>query len=251
MRSSRLLPDISRASLELLLRPPVGRPVVSEDLYQPTSLHQDIQQAFCPEQPLTDELIVNIILKYFYCYVYPGSSAQKIALSQVSLLFDAFVHRRQGSEVLKGREALRRDLLKYGFALAMLADVPKTAHIFREIAGRKILPQQFNHRFQGIDIGAGTGILMLAQAVAARRNSFQDLIITGIERETNTSLRTAAISSELGTGLLVSQNAVKPETYSFIDHKPVTVITNETLPGTSARLWKEDFILISQTLFRH
>lgn len=225
--------------------------IIPEDFYLPTSLKHDIQQAFCPEHELSDKLIINIILKYFYNFVHPGTSARKIALSEISLLFDAFVHRRLGSRALKDRDHLRKTLLKYGFALVMLADVPKSAHIFREIAGRKIHPEKFHNHFLGIDIGAGTGILMLAQAVAARRNRFQDLSITGIEREINTCQRTMALSRELGTGEMISSNAVNPDTYSFVKARSVTMITNETLPGASARLWKEDFIQISQTLFRH
>ncbi|MCA1742941.1 MAG: hypothetical protein LC631_03195, partial [Desulfovibrionales bacterium] len=93
------------------------------------------------------------------------------------------------------------------------------------------------------------GILMLAQMIAARKNRFRKIEIVGIEREKSTLERTQLIAEVLNIGKVIGADAKKIQTYSFFQDRRVTFISNETLPGSDARLWKEDFIVINKTLF--
>ncbi|WP_028574298.1 hypothetical protein [Desulfonatronovibrio hydrogenovorans] len=241
--------SIQSASLRLLLRPPLDRNILKPGIYSPTSLVQDIEKASCPDHLVTDQDIMNILVKYFHAYIHPGSIETVISLKEISAGFDAFVHRRLGSELLWDQKELRATLLKYGFALAMLADIPKSAAIFREIAGQTLNPDEYKDTFLGLDIGAGTGILMLAQQIAARRNRFSRMEIIGLERDQPTCERTSLIARTLRLGKVSMADARKVSSYDCLKNRPVTCVTNETLPGASARLWKEDFIKINRVLF--
>ncbi|MFO7727874.1 MAG: hypothetical protein R6X11_06065 [Desulfonatronovibrio sp.] len=236
-------------SLRLLIREPVNSDIIKKEFYSPASLLEDIEKNSSPDARLTDGDIFNILIKYFHAYIYPDSISFRLSLKEITTCFNQFIHRRLGCELLWNKPELRKKFLKYGFALAMLADLPKTAHIFREIACRKINPGHFGYNFIGLDIGAGTGILMLAQWLCARKNKFRHIEIAGVERDPDTFDRTRKIAEKLGFGHMSGKEAKNRSTYSFLHNSPVTFITNETLPGASARLWKEDFIKINKTLF--
>ncbi len=90
---------------------------------------------------------------------------------------------------------------------------------------------------------------MLAQMISAKKNKFSEIEITGIEREKNTLERTQLIAEVLNIGKVIGADAKKTQAYSFFQDRPVTFISNETLPGSDARLWKEDFIAINKILF--
>ncbi|GKT29126.1 hypothetical protein ADUPG1_001052, partial [Aduncisulcus paluster] len=126
-----------------------------------------------------------------------------------------------GSDVLENCLDLRKRLLSYGFALCMLADLPKSVHIFKAIAESKT--QLDGEPFTGLDIGSGTGVLMLAMDVQAKRNGFEGSSLVGIERNQIVAERTNEVLGSMGLG--------------------------NTLPGAGRSLWKEDFIFISKTLF--
>lgn len=65
---------------------------------------------------------------------------------------------------------------KHGYALGMLGDVSSTTAIVRAMISQSIEdPSQID--FQGLDIGAGSGILALAQYILARRNNARSIRI--------------------------------------------------------------------------
>ncbi|MFP4108498.1 MAG: hypothetical protein ACLFT1_05390 [Desulfonatronovibrio sp.] len=240
---------LAAKSLKLLIREPVKSYIIKKEFYSSATLLEDIKKHSTPDTQLTDSDIFNILIKYFYAYIYPDSITVRLSLEEITTCFNQFVHRRLGSDLLWNKLDLRKKLLKHGFALAMLADLPKTAHIFREIACRRINPGSFGDNFMGLDIGAGTGILMLAQWLCARKNNFTHIEIFGIERDPAIFDRTGRIVGRLCIGRMSGKEAKNRSTYCFLNNSPVTFISNETLPGASARLWKEDFIKINKTLF--
>lgn len=238
---------IQKASLRLLQRPAMPTTVISSDIYRKTSLIFDIAEAEDPATELTGPLLMNILVKFFYAYVYPGSHEKVIPLEEISLLFDQFVHRRLGSDVLEGCVKIRKDLLSYGFALCMLADLTKSAHIFKSIAGGTI--NLDGDIFTGLDIGSGTGILMLAMSVFAKRNGFLNTSMVGIERNQIVAERTNVLMGLMGLGNVIVADAKKKDTFGFIENKNIHYVTNETLPSVNRSLWKEDFIFICKTLY--
>ncbi|WP_321400840.1 hypothetical protein [Maridesulfovibrio sp.] len=238
---------IKKASLRLLQRPAMEETVLAEKIYRRTSLSEDLALAGDPAVELDGPLLLNIMVKFFHAYVYPGSHEQVLELKDISLLFDRFVHRRLGSDVLENCLELRKQLLSYGFALCMLADLPKSVHIFKAIADAE--PQLGGDPFTGLDIGSGTGILMLAMEVQARRNGFESSSLVGIERNQIVAERTNDVLGNMGLGNVIVADAKKIESYGFLEGRKLHYICNETLPSSGRSLWKEDFIFISKTLF--
>jgi hypothetical protein len=238
---------IKKASLRLLQRPAMEETVLSKEIYRPTSLDEDLTQAGNPSVQLDGPLLMNIMVKFFHAYVYPDSHERVVDLEDISLLFDRFVHRRLGSDVLENCLELRKRLLSYGFALCMLADLPKSTHIFKDIAEAN--PTLGGDHFTGLDIGSGTGILMLAMAVQASRNGFEGYSLVGIERNQIVAERTNEVLGRLGVGNVLVADAKKVETYGFLEGRKLHFICNETLPASGRSLWKEDFIFICRTLF--
>lgn len=238
---------IKKASLRLLQRPPMPEMVLQEELYRKTSLSADLDEAGDPSRELDGQLLMNILVKFFHAYVYPGSHETVQDLSEISLLFDQFVHRRLGSDVLENSEDLRKELLSYGFALCMLADLPKSAHIFKAIAGAESALD--GEAFTGLDIGAGTGVLMLAMSVQALRNGFDGFSLVGIERNQIVVERTNDVMGRMGIGNVLVADAKKVESYGFLEDRRLNFVSNETLPSVNHSLWKEDFIFIARTLF--
>ncbi|TIH14870.1 hypothetical protein D0S45_12065 [Marinifilum sp. JC120] len=238
---------IKKASLRLLQRPAMEETVLPQEIYRRTSLNDDLAEAGNPAVELDGPLLLNIMVKFFHAYVYPGSHEQVQELEDISLLFDRFVHRRLGSDVLENCLLLRKQLLSYGFALCMLADLSKSVHIFKDIAEAK--PQLGGDPFTGLDIGSGTGILMLAMDVQARRNGFEGSSLVGIERNQIVAERTNEVLGRMGLGNVLVADAKKVDSYGFLEGRKLHFVCNETLPGAGRSLWKEDFIFISKTLF--
>ncbi|MFW5500723.1 MULTISPECIES: hypothetical protein [unclassified Maridesulfovibrio] len=238
---------IRKASLRLLQRPAMEETVLPGEIYRRTSLNDDLAEAGNPAVELDGPLLMNIMVKFFHAYVYPGSHEQVLELEDISLLFDRFVHRRLGSDVLENCLELRKQLLSYGFALCMLADLPKSVHIFKAIAEAKT--RLDGEPFTGLDIGSGTGILMLAMDVQAKRNGFEGSSLVGIERNQIVAERTNEVLGNMGLGNVLVADAKKKDSYGFLEGRKLHYICNETLPGAGRSLWKEDFIFISKTLF--
>lgn len=238
---------IKKASLRLLQRPAMEETVLSGENYRRTSLGEDLAEAGSSAVELDGPFLMNIMVKFFHAYIYPGSHEQVLELEDISLLFDRFVHRRLGSDVLENCTELRKQLLSYGFALCMLADLSKSVHIFKTIAEAK--PLLGDEPFTGLDIGSGTGILMLAMDVQARRNGFEGASLVGIERNQIVAERTNEVLGRMGLGNVLVADAKKVDSYGFLEGRKLHFICNETLPSTGRSLWKEDFIFISKTLF--
>ncbi|WP_291330120.1 hypothetical protein [Desulfovibrio sp. UCD-KL4C] len=240
---------IKKASLRLLQRPAMPKAVISSAIYRETSLAFDIAEAEDPATELDGPLLINILVKFFHAYVYPDTHEKVVPLEQISLLLDQFVHRRLGSDILEGCIETRKILLAYGFALCMLADLPKSAHVFKSIADGTIV--QDGESFTGLDIGSGTGILILAMSIFAKRNGFLNTSIVGIERNQIVAERTNDLIGRMGLGNVIVADAKKRGTYGFLENKKVHYVTNETLPSINRSLWKEDFIFICKTLYDH
>lgn len=240
---------VAENCLKLLSRPLIDTPLLQPGVLASTSLLQDLEHAQSPQSLVSEKEILNILVKYFHAYIHEGSEHNVLDLKDITLCFDQFVHRRKGSVSLWGRKDLRLKLLKMSFALAMLADLPKTAHLFYHLSNEQLNPDELGPDFLGLDIGSGTGILILAQWIAAKKNGFKDIRIYGLERNEHVCTTSDALISRLGVGNMFSGDAKQESCYHFLGNSPVTYISNETIPGAGVRLWKEDFLAINSALF--
>lgn len=240
-------PPLAAQAARLLHRKALAAPLLAPDGYSDRPLACEIDRLRDPARPVADADLVRLLAKYAHAYVH-DSAAQALPLDELTLLFDQFHNRRRGCESLDGRDELRHRLLRLSFALTMVADLPKSARIVREILHTPLAPGQ-GGPFLGLDIGTGTGILMLAMHLAAHRAGYGAIRLVGVERDRATWERTVALTRTLGTGVALLGDAKAPATYAALPEGPVRFVCNETLPSLGRRLWKEDFVPISQALF--
>lgn len=246
--------DIALAARRLLYRPALTSSPLTGECGPSRSLADWIDRLSDPAQTsgstLAGPVLCRFAADFLAAYLHPEFISRAPEDAETRLIFEQFVHRRHGTASLENQNALRNRLLRLGFALCMVADLPRTAHILGDIITRRLDPSHFSGRFTALDIGAGTGVLSVAMAICARRNGFQSVHITALERDTEVAESTDALLQTLGIGKVVMADAKDPAVYERILDKrfPVAFVSNETLPSQGHRLWKEDFVPISQTL---
>jgi len=239
--------DVKTLSLRLLERDPPPGPIIAPKDYAPGSLASLVARLCRPDVLPDGPGLVSLCLKYFFAYVHPERAGEAVTLDEVTALAGQFVRRRGGSRTLAGQGALRRLLLHHGFALQMLLDLPKTAHLLAALLGWPVsVPAK---RFVGLDLGAGTGILLLGQYLLARRNGYDTPAIVGIEHLAQVAARADALVSRLGVGRVMAGDATRSAIYNELPQGPVACVTNETLPASGRRLYKEPFTAINAALF--
>lgn len=241
-------------ALRLLEAPTVAEPLVDPATYRHASLTGLI--ARLSRSPRPDEPsdrpdprdVLALILAYFYAYVVPDSIDVPTPLDELTRLYDRFVHRRKGSESLRGHGPLRHWLLRHGFALTMLGDFPKTLAIVLSILSRQVRPRPGETVFRGLDVGSGTGILLLAQHILAARAGFPSADLMGIEVTEPVAERADLLLSALGVGRVILADARSPSAYVHFRGRPLHFVSNETVPSVGRRMYKEHFLDISRAM---
>ncbi|EGJ49441.1 hypothetical protein [Desulfocurvibacter africanus] len=230
------------AALDLLRQPLPSRDILRPEIYRRTPLIRDIALLCDPNVDVSDATVLNLVVKYFHAYVHPGSHKHALDLGEITGLFELFARHRD--EDAQADAELMARLRDWSFALRMLVDVPKTAHIFRSIAST---PLPWDSEYRGLDIGTGSGILLLAEVVQAWRNGCKNIHAVGIEIDEKVGARTGQFFRDLGVGEVVLGNAKEREVYRIMPKTP-TFVSNETVAAMHERLGREDFTLINQTL---
>jgi len=211
-----------------------------------------LEDYFTPEKPITsdvdalsnprldpnkdrivvNELVLNIVIKYIAKYFKLSTSnleqfkAQAIAKGEMSPeeLAQIFV---MGFAATQGVSMPISESL----ANHSLLDVKSTAAIFKEI----VFNQRFdkNGYFLGVDIGAGSGILMLASYIAGTRGRVRDATsVFGCDVNTkNVAEAQRVLSSIAGDRTFTVQNidALHPQFWSLFEGLPVSQWISETV----------------------
>lgn len=239
--------SLSQKCLLLLEDKKLNGQIIKQYYFQRESF-LDIFHRLCNEKNIDEVDIINFIIKLFYVYIYPYKIKETLTLEKISLLFEQFIFRRQGCKVLSNKQKLRKKLLSLSFSLAMIADICKTAHIAKDIL---LCSLTHTSQFLGIDIGSGSGILLLLQYILAKRNKFDQIYLYGIERNKNVLNKTKNFLEHLNIKVyLLNKDAKQKDIYQLFKNKKISFLCNETLPGMGVRLWKEDFIIINKVLFQ-
>ncbi len=239
--------DLKAQALRLLERDPPAGPVVAPERYLPGSLAGLVETLADSGVPLSGPALASLCLKYFHAYVHPESCGTDVPLDDVTRLAGQFARRRGGSRDLAGRGELRRLLLHHGFALQMLVDLPKTVHLLTALADGPRGPEEGG--FLGLDLGAGTGILLLGQYLLARRQGIAAPRLFGIEHVPHVAGRADLLLSRLGVGRVLQGDATRAAVYGAVPPGAIACVTNETLPSAGHRLYKEPFSAICAALF--
>lgn len=228
--------------------PDKSAPVIRPSIFRPGPLMEDIERLSRPEVVVSDEAIMNVLVKYFHAYIYPGSESHAVSLDEISELFWRFCGLWwERGEVKPDDLGLRGTA---GYALRMLADLPKTGHIFRSIAGRPTMKGTVRDGYVGLDMGTGTGILLVAAYVQARRHGVVRPELMGVEYDTVVAERTGLLLGRLGVGRVVAADARDVSAYSDVLVQPVNFVANETIPAMTQRMQSEHFSEIHAALFQ-
>lgn len=123
------------------------------------------------------------------------------------------------------------------FPLRCLTDIRATAAIFKEIA----FNGEFGKagRFVGVDLGAGTGILMVALVIAARRQGISEVFCAGAEiRELAVKKARVALRKTLGNSHILKHVDLMKENNlrSFLKKFPPRYWVSETISDTTPSL---------------
>ena len=168
--------------------------IIDKSLFDNLSLTSNIMQLSDKNVKITDELIINLIVKYFFAYRYPDSVDQKIPLSEIEDIFSIahyyFYLSRQpdwtsidvtNNELLESFHFIQNNL----YSLAMLWDISATTVIFKDIINRVINKEIFDDNYLWVDLWTWSGVLLLAQFIQALRNDFSNVQNIWFDNETN------------------------------------------------------------------
>jgi hypothetical protein len=129
-----------------------------------------------------NDLVMNAVIKYLAEYMEspPDITALKEILdrefTEIKRLADnaAYFVMTHNNPDIKGTHAS-----VHSFPLKCLVDVRSTTAIFKEIAFNDAFADKKS--FRGLDLGSGTGILLLAMHIAAMRKGASDILCVGAE----------------------------------------------------------------------
>ncbi|MCK5611700.1 hypothetical protein KAR91_58065 [Candidatus Pacearchaeota archaeon] len=132
----------------------------------------DPRLSFDVDREEVNELILNLVIKYTAEYLSVKGDSIQVIRRKIAYL----VNLGNAIKLEKAKSELGDD----NFSMNCLSDIRQTSAVFKEIA----FSDRFKARegFIGLDIGCGTGILMPAMAIAAKRKGIGDVFCTGIER---------------------------------------------------------------------
>lgn len=225
--------------------------VISHSVYNcETSLKEDIDILCNPKILVDDDIIINIVVKYFYAYRYPESVFEKVNLKKIEELFwiwnyfFSLVNKKQ-KDVIWYANLINE--LKYFqdnvYGLAMLWDIASTSKIFWHIVKQKINRSEKNNYFW-LDMWTWTGILLLAQKIQAKRNFFAEKEIENIwiEIQKNQADRANVLANTLDFWRVIVWDTTKSNTFkNIINNKSISYITNETIPNPWISMdWEND-----------
>lgn len=222
----------------------IYNPILSSSVYKKTSLAESLQEINDPKIIVTDHAVINIVVKYFFAYFYPESISQKVDFSDIQKIFERWTKYCIASRGGDGDKNIKnisnnQELNFYekfeqtSYGLSMLWDVAPSAAIVKDIITRKIDPAPFEGRYVWLDLGTGTGVLLLAQCIQALRNDFKSIQNIGIEKDQTSVKLTDNIAKLLWLWKIVQWDTTQEDIYNTLSiDGPITFISNENIPTT-------------------
>jgi len=208
--------------------------------YTPGSLFSDIERLCDPAVPLQNEQYLSVAVKYFFAYVYEGAHDEDVEYGEVAALYEQFSRHQSLNEPSDDIEIMNR-LRQWSSVLRVLADAPRAAHVLRAVITQKDAPKCNGGPYTGVDIGAGTGIMLLAQQIQARRNGFADIQTMGFQTDPVSGERTHDLVHSLGMGSVMLADPAREGAYRILQGRSVSYVANEMVAGIQQSLTNENF----------
>ncbi|MBC16507.1 MAG: hypothetical protein CL942_05590 [Desulfovibrio sp.] len=219
---------------------PVFESAIAPEFYSSSSLASDIEKMCDPDVVLDDALYLNIAVKYFFAYVHDGAHQEKVAYKDISFLYEQFSRHQSLNEPTDDIEVMN-SMRQWSSVLRVLADAPRAAHVMRAVVGQADLHRSWEGPFIGVDIGAGTGIMLLAQQVQAYRSGFDDIQTYGYQTDPISGERTHDLIHSLGMGSVMLADATRKNAYGILRGRKVSHVANEMVAGIQQSLCAENF----------
>ena len=148
-----------------------------EKIYIPLSLSKTIQHLSESSHNITYAQSVDIIIKYFYAYICPDTCDETIPLTDITKCISDFMHYHTLNHIPKTTPFDHTSKFqRFNYQLRMLLDIPATAEILTDIINRGKKHLQSYNSGINIDLGTGTGILLLGTYIAN-----QHILPVGVE----------------------------------------------------------------------
>lgn len=219
---------------------PVVENSIGPEFYSSSSLASDIEKMCDSDVPLDDALYLNIVVKYFFAYVHDGAHVEKVPYNEISFLFEQFSRHQSLNETTDDIEVMNR-LRQWSSVLRVLADAPRTAHVMRAVINQVNDCGTLTKPFIGVDIGTGTGIMLLAQQIHAHRNGFSDIQTYGYQTDPISGERTHDLVYSLGIGSVMLADATRTNAYEILRGRNISHVANEMVTGIQQALSRNNF----------
>ena len=215
-------------------------PGIAPDFYATDSLASDIERLCDPADVPSDELFLNVAVKYFFAYVHDGAQDDRVPYGEIASLYEQFSRHHSLNEPADDIEIMNR-LRQWSPVLKVLADAARAAHVMRAVVGQRDVSIGGVGPYVGVDLGAGTGIMLLAQQIQARRNGFCDVQTFGFQADMMAGERTHDLIRALGAGSLILADPTRPGAYGMLRGRPIVYVANEMVAGIQQSLCMDNF----------
>jgi len=209
-------------------------PAIVPEFYTSDSLASDVEHLCDPGEPVSDARLLNVAVKYFFAYVHENAHRDPVPYGELAALYEQFSRHQSMNEPGDDIEIMNR-LRMWSPVLRVLADAPKAAHLMRAVLSRTETVRE-NCSFLGVDIGAGTGIMLLAMQILARRGGCADIQTLGYQSDPLSGERTHDLIHSLGAGAVMLADPTRRNAYALVRGRSVDFVANEIMAGIQQTL---------------
>lgn len=209
-------------------------PAIAPDFYTPDALVWDVERLCDPGEPVSDTRLLNVAVKYFFAYVHEDAHRDSVPYGELAGLFEQFSRHQSMNEPGDDIEVMNR-LRMWSSVLRVLADAPRAAHVMRAVLSHAETSPGCGP-FVGVDIGAGTGIMLLALQILARRSGFSDIQTLGYQCDPVSGERTHDLVHSLGAGAVMLADPTRPNAFGLVRGRAVNFVANEVMAGIQQSL---------------
>ena len=209
-------------------------PAIAPDFYTSDALVSDVEHLCDPDEPVSDTRLLNVAVKYFFAYVHEGAHLDPVPYGELAGLFERFSRHQSMNEPDDDIEVMNR-LRMWSPVLRVLADAPRAAHVMRAVLSRADDLSGCGP-FMGVDLGAGTGIMLLALQILARRSGFTDIQTLGYQCDPLSGERTYDLVHALGAGAVMLVDPARAHAFTLVRGRKVDFVANEVLAGIQQSL---------------
>jgi hypothetical protein len=207
--------------------------MIVKEFYTNTTLAHDIDELRNPQTAITPVRVANIVTKFFVSYVLGQNGKWVINFVDAKAVFEVVCWARSKQKSWEYSHTTPSEDIDIGdahYQITMLGDVASTTEIGIEILTGGLLKTRTQSRTAHIlDLGTGSGILLLFGHIRASRLRQRIEYSTGVEYSGSVAHRSHSLAESLSFGRIIQGDTTLASTYTILPATP-TIILNENLP---------------------